>query len=146
MDNNYGMQQQNNGNSNFSTTDTNFGLGIAAIMIGLASLLFTLCLPWLTWLLAAVGVACGVIAWNNQKKEGKPATLQIIGTIVSGISLIVATVIAIVFHIAINRLEQTYNEMDSMLNNMHDFGQQWDTITWPAEFQEPDSTFYIDNY
>ena len=146
MDNNYGTQQPNNGNSNFSNSDTNFVLGIAAILIGLASMLFTLCVPWLTWLIAAVGVACGIIGWRNQKKEGKPAPLQIIGTIISGISLLVATAIIIAFHITINKLEQNFNEMDSMLNKMRDSIQGWDTLSWPTEFQEPDSTFFIDNH
>lgn len=142
MENNYGMQQQgynNNGN------DPNFVLGIVSITVGLISLLFTLCIPWLTWVLAAAGLTCGIISWVNQKKEGKPLAMPIVGTIISGISFIVSTIAIIAFHTAINKLEQKYNEMDSTLNMMRDSLQRWDTLYTPGEYlDEPDSTFFID--
>ena len=142
MENNYGMQQQgynNNGN------DPNFVLGIVSITVGLISLLFTLCIPWLTWVLAAAGLTCGIISWVNQKKAGKPLAMPIVGTIISGISFIASTIIIIAFHTAINKLEQKYNEMDSTLNMMRDSLQRWDTLYTPGEYlDEPDSTFFID--
>ena len=142
MENNYGMQQQgynNNGN------DPNFVLGIVSITVGLISLLFTLCIPWLTWVLAAAGLTCGIISWVNQKKAGKPLAMPIVGTIISGISFIASTIIIIAFHTAINKLEQKYNEMDSTLNSMRDSLQRWDTLYTPGEYlDEPDSTFFID--
>ena len=142
MENNYGMQQQgynNNGN------DPNFVLGIVSITVGLISLLFTLCIPWLTWVLAAAGLTCGIISWVNQKKAGMPLAMQVVGTIISGISFIVSTIAIIAFHTAINKLEQKYNEMDSTLNSMRDSLQRWDTLYFPGEYlDEPDSTFFID--
>jgi len=142
MENNYGMQQQgynNNGN------DPNFVLGIVSITVGLISLLFTLCIPWLTWVLAAAGLTCGIISWVNQKKAGMPLAMQVVGTIISGISFIVSTIAIIAFHTAINKLEQKYNEMDSTLNMMRDSLQRWDTLYTPGEYlDEPDSTFFID--
>ena len=142
MENNYGMQQQgynNNGN------DPNFVLGIVSSTVGLISLLFTLCIPWLTWVLAAAGLTCGIISWVNQKKAGKPLAMPIVGTIISGISFIASTIIIIAFHTAINKLEQKYNEMDSTLNSMRDSLQRWDTLYTPGEYlDEPDSTFFID--
>ena len=141
MENNYGMQQQGYNNGN----DPNFVLGIVSITVGLISLLFTLCIPWLTWVLAAAGLTCGIISWVNQKKEGKPLAMPIVGTIISGISFIVSTIAIIAFHTAINKLEQKYNEMDSTLNMMRDSLQRWDTLYTPGEYlDEPDSTFFID--
>ncbi|MBR2104751.1 MAG: hypothetical protein IJ933_05655 [Bacteroidales bacterium] len=141
MENNYGMQQQSYNNGN----DPNFVLGIVSITVGLISLLFTLCIPWLTWVLAAAGLTCGIISWVNQKKEGKPLAMPIVGTIISGISFIVSTIAIIAFHTAINKLEQKYNEMDSTLNMMRDSLQRWDTLYTPGEYlDEPDSTFFID--
>ena len=141
MENNYGMQQQSYNNGN----DPNFVLGIVSITVGLISLLFTLCIPWLTWVLAAAGLTCGIISWVNQKKAGMPLAMQVVGTIISGISFIVSTIAIIAFHTAINKLEQKYNEMDSTLNMMRDSLQRWDTLYTPGEYlDEPDSTFFID--
>lgn len=141
MENNYGMQQQGYNNGN----DPNFVLGIVSITVGLISLLFTLCIPWLTWVLAAAGLTCGIISWVNQKKAGMPLAMQVVGTIISGISFIVSTIAIIAFHTAINKLEQKYNEMDSTLNMMRDSLQRWDTLYTPGEYlDEPDSTFFID--
>ncbi|MBR4272168.1 MAG: hypothetical protein IKQ30_04960 [Bacteroidales bacterium] len=141
MENNYGMQQQSYNNGN----DPNFVLGIVSITVGLISLLFTLCIPWLTWVLAAAGLTCGIISWVNQKKAGMPLAMPIVGTIISGISFIVSTIAIIAFHTAINKLEQKYNEMDSTLNMMRDSLQRWDTLYTPGEYlDEPDSTFFID--
>ena len=141
MENNYGMQQQSYNNGN----DQYFVLGIVSITAGLMSLLFTLCIPWLTWLLASAGLTCGIISWVNQKKAGMPLAMQVVGTIISGISFIVSTIAIIAFHTAINKLEQKYNEMDSTLNMMRDSLQRWDTLYTPGEYlDEPDSTFFID--
>ena len=144
MENNYGMQQQGYNNTN-NGNDQYFVLGIVSITAGLMSLLFTLCIPWLTWLLASAGLTCGIISWVNQKKAGKPLAMPVIGTIISGISFIVSTIAIIAFHIAIHQLEQKYNEMDSTYNSMRDSLQRWDTLYVPGEYlDEPDSTFFID--
>lgn len=140
MDNNYGMQPNNNLNNSNNTT---FVIAVASVTLGIMSLLFTVCIPWLTCLIAAGGVACGIISWVRSKHEGGQVALPMVGTIISGVSLIVATIIVIAFHVAISKLEQNYNEMDQMMRNMRDSLQQWDTLYFPGELSEPDSTFFI---
>ena len=140
MDYNYGTQTPNNGSNN----DTIIILSVTAITLGLVSLLFTLCVPWLTWLLSAIGLSCGIIAWVQSKQQGKPLVLPVIGTIISGVTLIVATIIAITYHVAFAKLQQNYDEMEQQYKNMRDSLQQWDTIYFPDELPEPDSTFFIE--
>jgi hypothetical protein len=147
MDNNYGMPPYNSSNNtNFNNSNnTNFVLAVVSATLGIMSLLFTVCVPWLTCLIAAGGVTCGIISWVNTKREGGQLALPIVGTIISGVSLIVATIIVIAFHIAISKLEQNYDEIDQQMRNMRDSLQQWDTLYFPGELSEPDSTFFIDN-
>ena len=140
MDNNYGMQPNNNLNNSNNTT---FVIAVASVTLGIMSLLFTVCIPWLTCLIAMGGVACGIISWVRTKKEGGQVALPMVGTIISGVSLIVATIIVIAFHVAISKLEQNYTEMDQMMRNMRDSLNQWDTLYFPGEFYEPDSTLFI---
>ena len=86
MDNNY----TNNNNNN----NTNLVLGILSAVFGALSL-FIFCIPWLTLILAAAGLACGIIALIRIKKEGGQLTLPIIGTAISGVAFIVATVMVV---------------------------------------------------
>lgn len=141
MDNNYGMPPYNSNLNN--SNNTNFVIAVVSVTLGIMSLIFTVCVPWLTCLIAAGGVACGIISWTKSKREGGQLALPIVGTVISGVSLIVAIIIVIAFHIAINKLEQNYNEMDQMMRNMRDSLQQWDTLYFPGELSEPDSTFFI---
>ena len=136
MENNniYGTPQSNDGQA----------LGIASITLGVMSL-FTLCVPWLMLIIAAGGLVCGIISWQKTRQSGKPLTLPIIGYIVSGVAVIVAAVIVVTLHITMNRLDQKYQEMDSIYSNMRDSLMQWDTQLDYENLPEPDSTFFIDN-
>lgn len=141
MEYNHGTQTPNNGSN---SNDTIIILGVTAITLGLVSLLFTLCVPWLTWLLSAIGLACGIIAWVQSKQQGKPLVLPIVGTIISGVTLTVATITVITYHIAFAKLQQNYEEMEQQYRNMRDSLQQWDTLYFPDGLPEPDSTFFIE--
>lgn len=133
--NSHGTQQDNSGN--------NILLGVASTTLGVMSLLFTLCVPWLTCVFAAAGLACGIISCVRTNKEGGQLTLPIIGTIVSGISLVVATLLTIAFYTAISTLNTNYNDIDQKIKNMQDSLQQWDTLYFPEYYSEPDSAYFM---
>ena len=136
---NYGTPQ-NNGNANNSS---NLAFGVASTTLGVMSLLM-LCVPWLATILAAAGLACGIIAWVRIKRDGGQLILPVIGTIVSGIVLLVSVAIAVMFHLTINELDQRYDEMDSVFRNMRDSLQQWDSQFDYPNLPEADSTFFIE--
>ncbi|MBR4325796.1 MAG: hypothetical protein IKP73_09760 [Bacteroidales bacterium] len=135
MDNNY----TNNNNNN----NTNLVLGILSAVFGALSL-FIFCIPWLTLILAAAGLACGIIALIRIKKEGGQLTLPIIGTAISGVAFIVATVMVVTFHITINELDNRFEEMEGLYNIIRDSIDQWDSNFDNQTLPEPDSTFYIE--
>ena len=140
MDNiNYGTPQSNNANNNGT-----LAFGVASTTLGVMSLL-TLCIPWLALILAAAGLACGIIAWVRTKREGGQLILPVIGTISSSIVLIVSAAMVVMFHVAINELDQKYEEMDSVFRNMRDSLNQWDSHFDYENLPEADSTFFIDN-
>ncbi|MCR5454437.1 MAG: hypothetical protein K6F33_05565 [Bacteroidales bacterium] len=140
MDYNYnGTPQSNNSSSNSQA------FGVASTTLSVMSL-FMLCVPWLSLVLAAAGLTCGIIAWIQIKKIGGAVTpLPIIGTIISSVTLIISLVIVISLYFAINELNVKYQEFDSTYQQMRDSLYQWNSQLDYEDLPEADSTLYIDN-
>lgn len=68
------------------------GLAVASMVCGIVSLVFSCCVPWVTFILALVGVILGGISLSN-KKGGKG--MAIAGVVCSIVALVPAVIMVI---------------------------------------------------